>query len=52
MQKNYTPYTSALDVDISGFFGATGAHAHLQPSDEQIALARRLMARVGMQVDE
>lgn len=52
MQENYTPYTSALDVVISGFFGAMGTHAHLQPSDEQIALARRLMARLGMQVDE
>ncbi|MNC23199.1 putative ABC transporter ATP-binding protein YlmA [compost metagenome] len=52
MQENYTPYTSALDVVISGFFGAMGAHAHLQPNDEQIALARSLMAQLGVQMDE
>ncbi len=52
MQEDYTPYTSALDVIISGFFGAMGAHGHLQPSEEQIALARALMVQLGVQVDE
>ncbi|MDE1169458.1 MAG: ATP-binding cassette domain-containing protein [Pseudomonas sp.] len=52
MQEDYTPYTSALDVVLSGFFGAMGAHAHLQPTAEQIARARDLLGQLGMDVDE
>lgn len=52
LQEDYTPYTSALDVVTSGFFGAMGAHDHLQPTDDQVALARALMAQLGMSVDE
>ncbi|EIK97253.1 ABC transporter ATPase [Pseudomonas sp. M47T1] len=52
MQEDYTPYTSALDVVTSGFFGAMGTHAHLQPSDEQTARARELLTQLGMGVDE
>lgn len=52
MQEDYTPYTSALDVVISGFFGAMGSHAHLQPNAEQVARARELLAQLGMQIDE
>ncbi|WP_416424876.1 ATP-binding cassette domain-containing protein [Pseudomonas sp. App30] len=52
MQEDYTPYTSALDVVISGFFGAMGSHAHLQPNAEQIAHARELLGQLGMQIDE
>lgn len=44
LQEDYTPYTTALDVVISGFFGAIGSHEHLQPTEEQIALAQALMA--------
>ncbi|MGV8921388.1 MAG: ABC transporter ATP-binding protein [Pseudomonas sp.] len=52
MQEDYTPYTSALDVVISGFFGAMGAHAHLQPSEDQVTLARTLMTQLCMDIDE
>ncbi|WP_247258278.1 ABC transporter ATP-binding protein [Pseudomonas moorei] len=52
MQEDYTPYTSALDVVTSGFFGSMGTHAHLQPSDDQVALARTLMKQLCMDIDE
>ena len=48
LQEDYTPYTQALDVVVSGFFGAIGSHGHLQPSAEQLAQARRLLAVVDM----
>lgn len=48
LQDDYTPYTQALDVVVSGFFGAIGAHGHLQPSDEQRERARQLLAVVEM----
>jgi len=52
MQEDYTPYTTALDVVISGFFGSMGAHAHLQPNEAQIALARVLMNQLCVDIDE
>ena len=48
LQEDYTPYTTALDVVISGFFGAIGSHGHLQPTAQQIALAREQMAAIGI----
>ena len=33
---------------VSGFFGAIGAHGHLQPSDEQRERARQLLSVVEM----
>lgn len=48
LQEDYTPYTSALDVIVSGFFGAVGTHDHLQPNTEQIEQAKALMERLGM----
>ncbi|MBH3428716.1 ABC transporter ATP-binding protein [Pseudomonas alkylphenolica] len=48
LQEDYTPYTQALDVVVSGFFGAIGAHGHLQPSDEQLEQARALLGVVEM----
>jgi len=48
LQEDYTPYTTALDVVISGFFGAIGSHGHLQPTAEQIAMARQQMATLGI----
>ena len=48
LQEDYTPYTSALDVVVSGFFGAIGSHGHLQPTAEQIALAKEQMAAIGL----
>ncbi|KAF1072197.1 MAG: putative ABC transporter ATP-binding protein YlmA [Pseudomonas citronellolis] len=48
LQDDYTPYTQALDVVVSGFFGAIGSHGHLQPSAEQLEHARELLAIVEM----
>jgi len=48
LQEDYTPFTQALDVVVSGFFGAIGCHDHLQPSEEQLEQARRLLAAVEM----
>ncbi|WP_263263423.1 ATP-binding cassette domain-containing protein [Pseudomonas sp. RIT-PI-S] len=48
LQDDYTPYTEALAVVVSGFFGAIGAHGHLQPTEEQLAQARALLAVVEM----
>lgn len=48
LQADYTPYTPALEVITSGFFGAVGSHGHLQPDDAQLDLARQLLARLGM----
>ncbi|MDT4792036.1 putative ABC transporter ATP-binding protein YlmA [compost metagenome] len=52
LQEDYTPYTSALDVVISGFFGAIGTHDHLQPTEDQVAKARALMQTLGISDDE
>lgn len=52
LQEDYTPYTSALNVVVSGFFGAIGTHDHLQPRDDQVAKARALMQALGMSGDE
>lgn len=48
LQEDYTPFTQALDVVVSGFFGAIGAHGHLQPSAEQLEQARAMLAVVEM----
>lgn len=52
LQEDYTPFTSALDVVLSGFFGAIGTHDHLQPTEDQVAKARALMQTLGMSDDE
>lgn len=48
LQEDYTPYTRALDVIVSGLFGAIGRHDHLQPSEQQYQLARDLLQQVGL----
>lgn len=48
LQEDYTPFTRALEVVTSGFFGSIGAHGHLQPSPEQTEQARSLLAQVEM----
>lgn len=48
LQDDYTPHTQALDVVTSGFFGAIGAHGHLQASEAQRDQARAMLARVEM----
>lgn len=48
LQEDYTPYTVALDVVTSGFFGAIGSHTHQSPTPEQTALAKELMQRMGL----
>ncbi|KPN87754.1 ABC transporter ATP-binding protein [Pseudomonas nunensis] len=52
LQEDYTPYTRALDVVVSGFFGAIGIHEHLQPTDLQVEQARVMMASLGISQDE
>jgi iron complex transport system ATP-binding protein len=48
LQDDYTPYTPALQVVVSGFFGAIGAHGHQQPNEEQLSKAGELLAAVEM----
>jgi len=48
LQEGYTPHTTALEVVVSGFFGAIGAHGHLQPSEDQLQQARELMHSLGL----
>lgn len=48
LQDDYTPQTLALDVVTSGFFGAIGAHGHLQPTEAQRSEALALLSQVEM----
>ncbi len=48
LQEDYTPYTSGLQVVLSGFFGAIGAHGHLQTSAEQDNRAQAILQQLGM----
>lgn len=48
LQDDYTPYTRALDVVLSGYFGSIGRHDHLQAEAEQIDMAQRMLETVGM----
>lgn len=52
LQENYTPYTTALEVVVSGFFGAIGSHEHLEPTQSQIVRAQALMTTLGISWDE
>lgn len=47
-QEDYTPFTQALDVVVSGLFGSIGCHERFIPSPEQYAHARAMLALVGM----
>lgn len=49
LQDDYTPYTTGLQVVLSGFFASIGQYAHLQPSDQQQSKAFEVMRRLGMQ---
>ena len=48
LQEDYTPYTTAIDVILSGFFGAIGSHAHLHADENQLQRADELLHLVGM----
>ncbi len=48
LQDDYTPYASALDVILSGFFGSIGRHDHLQPTEAQLQQAEQLLQEMGM----
>lgn len=48
LQDDYSPHTEALDVVVSGFFGAVGTHQHLVVSNEQREKGRLLLEQVGM----
>jgi iron complex transport system ATP-binding protein len=52
LQEDYTPYSSALEVVVSGFFGAIGSHEHLKPTALQLDQARAMMVRLGIAQDE
>lgn len=52
LQENYTSYTTALEVVVSGFFGAIGSHEHLQPTNIQVDQARAMMTSLGIAQDE
>lgn len=49
LQDDYTPYASALDVILSGFFGSIGRHDHLQPTEAQRHQAERLLQEMGLE---
>ena len=48
LQEDYTPYTTAFDVVLSGFFGAIGRHDHLRADHNQLKRADDLLHHVGM----
>jgi iron complex transport system ATP-binding protein len=48
LQEGYTPYTTAIDVVQSGYFGAIGQFDHLQADEAQLRRAAELLHQVGM----
>lgn len=48
LQEDYTPYTTAFEVVLSGFFGAIGHYDHLQADKIQLQRADELLQLVGM----
>jgi iron complex transport system ATP-binding protein len=48
LQEDYTPYTTAIDVILSGFFGAIGSYAHLHADVQKLQRADELLHLVGM----
>jgi iron complex transport system ATP-binding protein len=48
LQEDYTPFTTAFDVVLSGFFGAIGRHDHLHADAGQLQRADELLQRLGM----
>jgi len=48
LQEDYTPYTTAFEVVLSGFFGAIGQYDHLQGDQAQLQRADKLLQLVGM----
>jgi len=49
LQIDYTPYTTGLEVVLSGFFGAVGQHDHLQATEQQLQRAERVIAQLGLE---
>jgi iron complex transport system ATP-binding protein len=48
LQEDYTPYTAAFEVILSGFFGAIGQYDHLHADKAQLQRAKVLLHRIGM----
>lgn len=48
LQEDYTPYTTALEVILSGFFGAIGQHNHLKATEEQNQMAVDMLQSLSM----
>lgn len=48
LQEDYTPYTTAFEVVLSGSFGSIGRYDHLQANKAQLQRASELLEQVGM----
>jgi len=48
LQEDYRPYTRAIDVVLSGFFGAIGSYDHLHADERQLQRATELLHQLGM----
>jgi iron complex transport system ATP-binding protein len=48
LQEAYTPYTTAFEVILSGYFGAIGQHDHLRADASQLRRADELLHQLGM----
>jgi iron complex transport system ATP-binding protein len=48
LQEDYTPWTTAFEVVLSGFFGSIGQYDHLQADKAQLQRADELLHLVGM----
>jgi len=48
LQEDYTPYTTAFEVVLSGFFGAIGHYDHLQANKIQLQRATELLQQADM----
>jgi iron complex transport system ATP-binding protein len=48
LQEDYTPYTTAFEVVVSGFFGAIGRYDHLCADAHQLQRAEELLHQLGM----
>ena len=49
LQLDYTPYTTGLNVVLSGFFGSVGQHDHLQADEQQQARALDVIELLGIE---
>lgn len=48
LQERYTPYSTGMEVVLSGLFGAIGMHPHLEVTAEHQTVVDRLMDDLGL----